>query len=110
MILGKATLIEAYRYDRQRVYVLGIIILSVVLNIATIPALYRSIIERKENNDYYNSPPTTNQIDRSNRDNGVKQSEDSLSPFKPYPQPNYPPTDQKIWVTSPRELEIKETG
>lgn len=43
VILGKATLAQAYRYDPRRVYVLAIVMLSLTLNVTTIPLLYRSL-------------------------------------------------------------------
>lgn len=42
VILGKATLAQAYMYDRRRVWLLFIILLSLSLNFITIPALVRS--------------------------------------------------------------------
>lgn len=51
VILGKATLRQAYEYDPRRVYVLIIIIVSLLLNSITIPLSIKSlkrIIELKE--------------------------------------------------------------
>ena len=51
IILGKATLRQAYEYDPRRVYVLIIIIVSLLLNSVTIPLSIKSlkrIVELKE--------------------------------------------------------------
>lgn len=51
VILGKATLRQAYEYDPRRVYVLFIIIVSLLLNSVTIPLSIKSlkrIVELKE--------------------------------------------------------------
>lgn len=45
VILGKATLTEAYRYDPRRVYTLGFFMLSVALNVIFFLALRNSIEE-----------------------------------------------------------------
>lgn len=43
VILGKATLAQAYVYDRRRVWLLFLILFSLSLNVVTIPALVRSV-------------------------------------------------------------------
>lgn len=48
VILGKATILEAYRYDPRRVYILVLILFSIILNVFTVMALIRSVAESKE--------------------------------------------------------------
>lgn len=48
VILGKASIFEAYRYDPRRVYILVIIVFSMVLNVFTVMALVSAIKEARE--------------------------------------------------------------
>lgn len=43
VILGEATLKQAYKYDRRRVYVLAVILLSLIFNVISIPIAYKSL-------------------------------------------------------------------